>query len=128
MDFKKIEKQLIIASAEYDNALNNLDIEKFSSFLDFDQALEPFLENVSKLSVQYRLHKPIGELKDIPKYGDVMTLEDFVEICQDGGFIDYDGYGKYCTEDKMTDITIIPSDVMSGNYRKDFKKIIWFNK
>ncbi len=68
------------------------------------------------------------EYKDIPDYGDHMSMEDFVGCCECGGFIDYDGHGYYATKDKTTSITIYPSDIMDNKYRKDFTHVVWFNK
>lgn len=75
-----------------------------------------------------RMIQPVGELEDIPKYGDVMSLREFIENVKAGGFIDYDGYGNYIQGDKMTEIEIHPSDVKAGCVRKEFDRIIWFNR
>lgn len=57
-----------------------------------------------------------------------MPIEEFIEYCNDGVFIDYDGYGKYVIENKMSDITIYPSDVKMNKVRKDFTHVMWFNR
>jgi len=64
----------------------------------------------------------------IPEYGDVMSLEHFIECVHDGVFIDYDGNGNYVDGERMTNITIIPSDVLNDSVRDDFDTIIWFNR
>ena len=35
---------------------------------------------------------------------------------------------KFVENDMMTNIEIYPSDVKKGNIRKEFNKIIWFNR
>lgn len=76
---------------------------------------------------EYRtLQTPIME--EIPLYGDMMTMEEFIHSVNSGEFIDYDGCGNYANEDKMSDIVVIPSDITSGVYRKDFTHIVWFNR
>ena len=60
--------------------------------------------------------------------GDHMTMEEFVDCCRCGGFIDYDGYGYYATEDMKTDRIIRPSDVMSGIYDRKYTHVLWFNR
>ena len=59
---------------------------------------------------------------------DKMTLAEFVNDCQEGYFIDYDGWGHYGTETMESDLSICPSDIIKGNYRKDFTHIYWYNK
>lgn len=60
-----------------------------------------------------------------------MTLNDFKESCEDGGFIDYDGFGfganaTHCDPN----IVIQPSDVLDSpeSIHSDITHIIWFNK
>jgi hypothetical protein len=84
-------------------------------------------EEISKLSRRLRLIKPY-EVTDIPDHGDVMTLNQFKNICRNGGFIDYDGFGHYLDGDKMTDIIILPSDVKHKSLRHELNRIIWFNR
>jgi len=74
------------------------------------------------------LVEPEVKLDKIPDYGDHMTMEHFVECCRSGGFINYDGSGRYATADKITDKPIIPSDVMNDLYDKSYTHVVWFNK
>lgn len=61
---------------------------------------------------------------------DIYTLDDFEKMCKSKFFIDYDGFGVYANKKKKmkTDIKVYPSDITSGNYRKDFPNIIWYNR
>ena len=68
------------------------------------------------------------DVRDLPDYGDHMTLEDFVDCCQSGGFIDFDGYAKYATSDKMSDINAYPSDVADSDIDWRWTHVVWFNK
>lgn len=65
---------------------------------------------------------------EMPTYGDVMLLSDFIDNVKGGGFIDYDGFGNYCRDNKMSNIEIYPSDVKRESIRTDFDTIIWFNR
>ena len=67
-------------------------------------------------------------LSEIPTYGDRMSLKDFIECVECGGFIDYDGSGNYLEGEQMTNIIILPSDIKHNSIRKEFAEIIWFNK
>jgi hypothetical protein len=66
----------------------------------------------------------------LPTYGDHYTLEEFVKRCQDGSFIDYDGYGNYATKTEMFDKIVYPSDVTKKNFKPkpEFTHVVWFNR
>ena len=68
------------------------------------------------------------KLEPFPNYGTLMSLTEFIAFCKARLLINYDGHGRYATEDKMSDIYVYPSDIMSGTYRHDFSHIIWFNR
>lgn len=57
-----------------------------------------------------------------------MTLSDFIENVEGGGFIDYDGFGVYLTDDHMTNHRIYPSDLKNNIVKHEYKRIIWFNR
>lgn len=40
-----------------------------------------------------------------------MTVAEFMDAVRTGCFIDYDGYGYYATEDRVSDEVVRPSDV-----------------
>jgi len=68
--------------------------------------------------------------EDIPEYGDLMTMEEFKECCDCGGFIDYDGFGNYASIKKMSNVGIVPSDFRRKTIHNNtkFTHIVWFNK
>jgi hypothetical protein len=69
-----------------------------------------------------------SKIVDIPDYGDVYEMEVFVQACQDGTFIDYDGNGHPVVDGKMDrSIDIYPSEVVAGKFQ-EYKKIVWFNR
>jgi len=96
-------------------------------YSEYEAYLNPEWNRMNKLDAEKRMTMPY-KLQDIPKYGDRMTLKDFIECVNDGGFIDFDGSGNYVIDDKMTDIDIYPSDVKRKAIRNEFTEIIWFNK
>lgn len=67
-------------------------------------------------------------MKPIPSYGDLMTLQAFVNSVKDGVFIDYDGFGKYATATEMSDQIINPSDLNRARIDWKWSHVIWFNK
>ena len=64
---------------------------------------------------------------DISDYGDLMTLDDFQEMVDCGGFIDYDGYGNYVLNGKESNFITWPSK-FKINRDNRFTHIIWFNR
>lgn len=83
---------------------------------------------------------PFGDLKEaeqepVPDYGDLMTVESFVENVGYGMFIDYDGHGDFATESHIWNVVVYPSDVTQNP--KQFlarcaehgvTHICWYNK
>jgi len=60
-------------------------------------------------------------------FGDLFTVEEFIELCKSGGFIDYDGFGYPVKNKKMnSDFIIFPSEF--ENIPKDATHIIWYNR
>ena len=94
---------------------------------EYKEFLKPENKKISKLSREKRMIMPYT-LSSLPTYGDVMSLEDFIENVEYGGFIDYDGSGNYVKDGMETDIPIYPSDVEHKSIRKEFDTIIWFNR
>lgn len=122
---EQIRKELDKANDEYsehfDKAPPGMDLKEFFKYM------EPMSQKCSKLSREYRMLKE-PEFEEIPKYGDVFSLEHFIDNCNCGGFIDYDGFGQYARDGKMSNIEIRPSDIKNGAIRKDFDSVVWFNK
>ena len=109
------------------NEIQTKSIEKGLSWDEYQNVAKQFIMAHSAKSRELRtLIEP--EMPSISKYGDHMTLNDFIENVKSGGFIDYDGSGNYATETQMSNITIYPSDITAGVYRKDFTHVLWFNK
>lgn len=122
---EELKKSLIEVENEYDSVYEN--IPEGLSYVEVQEILKPVSSKIKEISCKLRMIKePVYD--DLPDYGDIMSLKDFVKNVKDGGFIDYDGYGYYIKGDKMTDIIIKPSDVGFKSIRKDFDKIIWFNR
>lgn len=70
-----------------------------------------------------------NELKDLlPWEKDcVIELEEFIESCKDGDFIDDDGYGHPLLNGKVNDkIEVNPSDL--SNIPAGTTHIVWYNK
>ena len=67
-------------------------------------------------------------LRDIPDYGDHMTLEDFVSNVDNGLFTDDDGHGYYANVKQISTERVIPSDVIEHKLLEGWTHVVWFNK
>ena len=67
--------------------------------------------------------------RPVPNYGDMMTLEEFIDLCKCDALIDYDGHGYYAeSQEIITDVLCIPSDILNGDIKNEYQYMIWFNK
>lgn len=122
---KELEIDLEKASEEYDEKFANMPLNL--SYPEFQEYLKDVSDKYNSISKSYRLIKT-PNYEEIPTYGTLMSLNEFVDCCKSGGFIDYDGSGNYVKNGQMSNITILPSDVKLNMVRKDFDQIIWFNR
>lgn len=122
---KKLSDELDVLIDIKDEMLNNDGI--FPSYEGFRNHFKEINLKIRVASQNLRLIKT-PEFSKLSDFGDVMNIKDFIENCRCGGFIDYDGFGYYVKDGQESNIEILPSDVISGNYRKDFDTIIWFNR
>lgn len=74
------------------------------------------------------MEKKEVEMRPHSKFGDLFTMEEWLECVADGGFIDYDGYGNYATLNETSNIEVKPSDVKKGTIDKTWTHIMWYNK
>jgi hypothetical protein len=67
-------------------------------------------------------------MHDIPDYGAHMTLQEFRQCVESGGFIDYDGHGCLATDTQESDIVIIPSQLKTTKIDPKFTHVVWYNR
>lgn len=117
-----LEKARDASDTAFHNAPLNLDPLEFRAYM------QPYNNAASIASRNYRMVQTpkIEDEKDT--IGDIMTLEDFIDCCKSGGFIDYDGSGAYSVGGKASNIMIYPSDIKHNCVRTDFNEIIWYNR
>lgn len=58
--------------------------------------------------------------------GDYLTIEQFIHGCKNNHYTDEMGYGRYATDNGVSDIQVYPSDILDDKYRKDFSHVVWF--
>ena len=114
-DIKKIEDKIDEAFGlptieEYMARCEELWEEKMPLIFERDSQVEPKWEDISG--------------------GDLMELEDFIECCESGGFIDYDGFGHYSDGKRESSVSIAPSMAAEGMIirRPEFTHVVWYNR
>jgi len=58
--------------------------------------------------------------------GALFTVEEFLDCCEYGEFIDYDGYGNPVKDGKLMEMPILPSE--RKNIPVDATHILWYNR
>lgn len=121
----KLKEELEIATKKYWERWG--EAPPGMGFGEYENWIRGVGDEMERLSRQVRLIEE-PTFSEIPDYGDVMSLKEFIDCVESGGFIDYDGSGNYVRDGKMSNISIYPSDVENSSVRKDFDTIIWFNR
>lgn len=70
------------------------------------------------------------KMSPIPEYGDLMTVEDWLDGVETALFIDYDGDGHLATATERSNIRICPSDITKKKITIDprWTHICWYNR
>lgn len=65
-----------------------------------------------------------------PEFGHLMPIADWLQACQTGCFIDYDGSGCLATSTHKSDVVISPSDVTLFQLSMPSwaTHVVWYNK
>jgi hypothetical protein len=119
-EIESLEKQLSEKDQEFMDTTN--------SYEAYSKKRAPYTEKIARLDRELRLLLTPEFKRSVEKHDDVMSLESFVECVNSGGFIDYDGFGNYVKDGKISNIEIYPSDVKHNSLRKDFDTIVWYNR
>ena len=95
------------------------------------QIVELIVQEDAIENIQDRLNQVeriLDHLDPFPDYGDLMTLEEFVEACVEGSFGNDDGTGCYATKSGMSRIYAHPTDMCAGKIDRSWTHVMWFNK
>lgn len=125
--YEELIKERNKLETEY-NALSDDCAKKGVSYMDFKEQATPIRQKLYFIEKYIRLKQ--SPTIDYGKEwnGDIIPIEKFIELSENGSFMDYDGIGYYSVDNAKSDITACPSDFIENIYRKDFTHIIWFNK
>ena len=70
----------------------------------------------------------LEEIRKSEPYGSVYTIEDFVELCDDGCITSYDGQGYFHDGDKKTDISVFDMTLKPEDVWGKYFYVVWYNK
>jgi hypothetical protein len=75
-------------------------------------------------------YEQLAMIQAIVKYGDVLSIEDFIESVKVGGFIPYDGEGYYWDETRQEETKEpVSFDIKELQEKSNtYKYVIWYNK
>jgi hypothetical protein len=94
----------------------------FTTIEDAENFIRP-LHDTYGYWIDHKIENHIGHL---------VTLEDWKETCDDGGFIDYDGYGDQVNSQyAIVGDSVCPSDHTKNRkdaFHVDTKYILWYNR
>ena len=123
----RLSKEVDDLVAERDKELDKLGKVDKNWFDSYNFIIDKYCWAIRVRGQQIRLLlTPI--MKELPDYGDHMTIQEFRDCCISGGFISSDGHGYYASETEISDIGIPPADCLCRNTRDDFTHVMWFNK
>jgi hypothetical protein len=65
-----------------------------------------------------------------PDYGDLFTMEEFIDDCDSGCMTDYDGTGRLATAQQVSNVYVSPSDFEYEGVKAPewATHVMWFNK
>jgi hypothetical protein len=137
MEIEELEEQYSQLSEKIHNGLDSY-LEKYTDdptqlFVAMNEYYN--LNNVKAMTKKQReisfeiKKKTKVEWQDIPDYAHMMPIEKWISCVESGGFIDDDGFGNYAKKDKVSNISVIPSNYKNGMMieNKEFTHIAWYN-
>ena len=68
------------------------------------------------------------KMSPLPDYGEHMPLTEFVRLCKNLTFMDYDGTGYYATETAMSSKPVWPSQITDDIVDRAYTHVMWFNR
>lgn len=126
-EYDRISEEIESLHVEHDKIITEGLFNKdpyYDNRINFNRIKNEILELKSKR----RLVQPVEFYGFIDEEDDVMSLSDFIASVKAGIFGDDDGHGRYVLGNRITNITIHPSDVIDNTLRNEFKLITWFSK
>lgn len=132
MDYKELNLRELTnlenkKKIEYDELLNEC-LKEGLTFTDFKKKATSIKEEIYFID-KYRRLKMEPTLQFEKKWrGKKLSLKDFSKKAHNGTVTDFDGTGYYATAEGVSDIEVIPSDILENLYRTDFPYVQWIRK
>jgi len=107
-------------------------ISKAKKGIPFEEAWETYINDPihEKFKVLERQHYNVKmvEFTDIPNEATVYTFAKFCKLAKSKILLDTDGIGYYGTDQKMSNIVVLPTDVIYDQVNNNFTHVIWIFK
>lgn len=129
VEIPELEQRMKELDKRINDTFNSLMLDGVE-YSTIDLALKPLQNQYNEVYRIYRTMLPYPVELNVydNKNGELFSIEEFIDYCESGAFIDYDGTGYYATETLKSYIEICPSDIKRGIYRKDFTHVVWYNR
>lgn len=124
---EQIEKE-IEELEDFLSANDDRFIAETNGYEEYSAKIYPYSSKIRKLDREKRMLMVPVVIGPVKQRDHIMSLSEFISCVNSGGFIDYDGHGRYVKDGFQYDIDIYPSDVKHNSIRKDFDTIAWYNK
>lgn len=125
--YEELTNEFESLSKEYEGMWNDC-AKRGLSYDDMLEETKDIRGRIQNISQLMRLKQEPSITYKRKKGGNKYSIEDFIDMVNDGVLIDYDGYGVYASDKGVSDIEIYPSDIKNNMYRKDFTHVIWYNR
>lgn len=72
--------------------------------------------------------KSLEEIEKEMQYGDIFTINDFIDCVKDGMFIDYDGHGYFHDGENKTKESVECNVEFLKSFVEKYPYVCWYNK
>lgn len=134
-DMEGAERKLLASAAIGRLAVDaGLSPEEISNAVAEHASCEPQKEDdfFNLTECHQAVHSEDEELIEGYEIGDYFTLDEFIKLCQQGMFIDYDGIGNYVNagdgSQPDSDEQVSPSDIIAGKINRNYSHVHWYNR
>lgn len=134
-DMEGAERKLLASAAIGRLAVDaGLSPEEISKAVAERASYEPKEEDdfFSLTECHQAVHSQDEEVPEDYQIGDYFTLDEFIKLCQQGMFIDYDGIGNYVNagdgSQPDSDEHVLPSDIIAGKINRNYSHVHWYNR
>ncbi len=118
---KELDAQLYVLHSKLKMLVNT------ESYEDYVFLSKPLILEIEQINSKLRLIVE-PQFRPIEIKSKIYSIDEFITLCESEFIIDYDGYGYYVKDNLISNIEVLPSDIINGNIRQDLKSVIWYKR